>query len=96
MESQLLDAVLKSLGPAAGVFAVMFWWLSAVRKENKELKADAAAARAESIQTLERVLPLVTSVSEVVEANKRDVLRAQQDRQEAILARLEQKLGRLE
>lgn len=95
MDSTVTE-VAKQLGAAAAAFLVAWMWISSLRSDNKALRKEVADARQESIATLERVLPLVTSVSEVVEANKREAMRAQQDRSEAVLARLEQKLGRLE
>lgn len=96
MESQLVAEVVRTLGAAGTAFLVAWMWIASLRSEVKDLKAELATARGEAIATLERVLPLVISVSEVVEATKRDSMRAQQERQDAILARLEAKLGRLE
>ena len=85
----VVTQLLTGLGPAGAVAVVMYAWLQSVRNENKELKAELAGARKEAIQTMERVLPLVTSVSEVVDANKREAERATHDRLDAVLRGLE-------
>lgn len=102
MEGQLVADVARSLGTASATFVVMWLWLNSVRNDNERLRGELRVAQGEvrdvrksEIETLNKVLPLITSVTEVVDANKRDQQRTERDRTAELLARLEKHVGRL-